>query len=362
MSDRSQKTEQATARRLERARREGQFPAAKQFVAAAQFLAFTAIISRWGGTWLDQARQTTVHLVRRAFAPSLQIADIVHITGDLLFGTFLPLTIAGGALVAVTFAAQMAVTRFGISAKKLTPDFKRLSPLDRIRELPRQNFPALIQAAIMLPFFGTAVYLICRARFAEYFVLPLEGVETGAAQVGTSLAALLWRGAGVFMLFGLIDLVRQRRRYSRDMRMSRHDIREEFKETEGNPQMKMRIRRLLRDRIRRNMMKQVPTATAVIVNPTHYAVAIRYEMDWTSAPTVVAKGKNYLALRIRQRAVDNPVPLIENPPLAQALYKSADVGQEIPAHLYRAVAEILAYIYRLMHAPLPAAAYGRQER
>jgi flagellar biosynthesis protein FlhB len=164
------------------------------------------------------------------------------------------------------------------------------------------------------------------------------------------------------MLFGMIDLVRQRRRYSRDMRMSRHDIREEFKETEGNPQMKMRIRRLLRDRIRRNMMKQVPTATAVIVNPTHYAVAIRYEMDWTSAPTVVAKGKNYLALRIRQRAVENQVPLIENPPLAQALYKSAEVGQEIPAHLYRAVAEILAYIYRLMHAPLQAAAYGRQER
>jgi flagellar biosynthesis protein FlhB len=144
--------------------------------------------------------------------------------------------------------------------------------------------------------------------------------------------------------------------------MSRHDIREEFKETEGNPQMKMRIRRLLRDRIRRNMMKQVPTATAVIVNPTHYAVAIRYEMDWTSAPTVVAKGKNYLALRIRQRAVENQVPLIENPPLAQALYKSAEVGQEIPAHLYRAVAEILAYIYRLMHASFPAAAYGRQER
>jgi flagellar biosynthetic protein FlhB len=92
----------------------------------------------------------------------------------------------------------------------------------------------------------------------------------------------------------------------------------------------------------------------VIVNPTHYAVAIRYEMAWASAPTVVAKGKNYLALRIRQRAIDHQVPLIENPPLAQALYKSAEIGQEIPPHLYRAVAEILAYIYRLMHGRLPA--------
>jgi len=136
--------------------------------------------------------------------------------------------------------------------------------------------------------------------------------------------------------------------------MSRQEVREEFKESESNPQMKMRIRRLMRDRIRRNMMKEVPTATAVIVNPTHYAVAIRYQLDWTTAPKVVAKGKNYLALRIRERALENQVPLIENPPLAQALYKSADVGQEIPAHLYRAVAEILAYIYRLMQGRLPA--------
>jgi flagellar biosynthetic protein FlhB len=171
--------------------------------------------------------------------------------------------------------------------------------------------------------------------------------------VGASLTALLWRGAGLFMLFGTIDLVRQKRRYAKDMRMSRHDIKEEFKESEGNPQMKMRIRRLMRDRIRRNMMKQVPTATAVIVNPTHYAVAIRYQLDWATAPRVVAKGKNYLALRIRQRALDHQVPLIENPPLAQALYKSAEIGQEIPANLYRAVAEILAYVYRLMNGRLP---------
>jgi flagellar biosynthetic protein FlhB len=168
------------------------------------------------------------------------------------------------------------------------------------------------------------------------------------------MVSLLWRGAGLFVVFGLIDFARHRRRYQQDLRMSRQEVREEFKESESNPQMKMRIRRLMRDRIRRNMMKEVPTATAVIVNPTHYAVAIRYQLDWTTAPKVVAKGKNYLALRIRQRALENQVPLIENPPLAQALYKSADVGQEIPAHLYRAVAEILAYIYRLMQGRLPA--------
>jgi len=354
MSDRGQKTEQATARRLERARREGQFPTSRQFVPAAQFMAFTAIVGRWGGEWLDAARQTTRFLVARAFAPDLQIPDFVRLTGDLLWRLFLPLVLAGGALVIVTLAAQLAVTRFGISAKKLTPDFNRLNPLARLRELPRQNLNALIQAMVLLPLFGASVYFICRDRFDQFFVLPLEGVEAGARQVGTSLIALLWRGAGLFLVFGLVDLVRERQRYRRDLRMSHQEIREEFKETEGNPQMKMRIRRMLRDRMRRSMMKEVPTATAVIVNPTHYAVAIRYQLDWASAPKVVAKGKNYLALRIRQRALDHQVPLIENPPLAQALYASAEIGQEIPAHLYRAVAEILAYIYRLMQGRLPA--------
>jgi flagellar biosynthetic protein FlhB len=143
------------------------------------------------------------------------------------------------------------------------------------------------------------------------------------------------------------------RRYKQDLRMSKQDIKEEAKDIEGNPQMKARIRRLQRDRLRRNMMKDVPKATAVVVNPTHYAVAIRYQVESMAAPLIIAKGKNYLALRIRQRAIEHQVPIIENPPLARALYQSVEVGQEIPPHLYRAVAEILAYIYKLMHGKLP---------
>ena len=129
--------------------------------------------------------------------------------------------------------------------------------------------------------------------------------------------------------------------------MSKQEVRDEVKESEGNPQIKMRVRKLQRDLLRRNMMKEIEKATAVIVNPTHYAVAIRYRSSAMAAPTVVAKGKNYLALRIRQIAGEHMVPIIENPPLARALYKSAEVGQEIPADFYRAIAEILAYIYKL---------------
>ena len=130
--------------------------------------------------------------------------------------------------------------------------------------------------------------------------------------------------------------------------MTKQEVRDELKETEGNPQIKARVRRIQRDLARRNMMKEIPKATAVIVNPTHYSVAIRYEMERMAAPMVLAKGKNYLARRIRQIALEHQVPMVENQPLAQALYKSADVGQEIPPHLYRAVAEVLAYIFKLM--------------
>jgi len=176
-------------------------------------------------------------------------------------------------------------------------------------------------------------------------------VQMFAAGVGD----LFWKTAGLFLLFGLIDFIREKRHYLKEMRMSRQEIREEFKETEGNPETRMRIRRMRRDLLRRRMMSEVPNATAVVVNPTHYAVAIRYQLDSMSAPKVVAKGRNYLALRIRAVALENEVPIVENPPLAQALYKSVDVGQEIPPHLYRAVAEILAYIYRILGGKLPGA-------
>jgi flagellar biosynthetic protein FlhB len=160
---------------------------------------------------------------------------------------------------------------------------------------------------------------------------------------------LLWKAAALFVLVGLWDFWRQQRRWESEMRMTKQEVREEMKETEGNPQIKHKIRRMMRDLSRRRMMQDVDTATAVIVNPTHYAVAVRYAPAGMAAPRVVAKGRNFLALRIRERAVRAQVPIVENPPLAQALYRSAQVGQEIPPHFYRAVAEVLAYIYRLMN-------------
>ena len=220
-------------------------------------------------------------------------------------------------------------------------------------ELPKQNLPNVGQAIVLLPLFLWSVYAIARDNRKRSWRYRCKSVESGFGFIGGTLMDLFWKAAGVFVVVGVVDLFRQMRRHNSELRMSKQEIREESKEMEGNPQMKARIRRLQRDRARRQMMKEVPTATAVIVNPTHFAVAIRYHLDGMAAPMVVAKGKNFLALRIRQKAIEHQVPIIENPPLAQALYKSVEVGQEIPAHLYRAVAEILAYIFKLMNGRLP---------
>jgi flagellar biosynthetic protein FlhB len=347
------KTEPATQRRMEKAREEGQFPAAREFVSALQFMVFLALLGSGGAAWFAQFRGTTRSLFRLAFAPELRREDLTKVAWQLAWNNLLPLVLCGLAIAAATLGFRLITTRFGLSLKKLAPDIARLNPLTKIKELPRQNLPTLLQSMVLLPIFLWAVYAIARDKLEGFLALPMESVATGWGFLGGSLMELFWKASGVFLIFGCVDLIRQISRYKQDLRMSKQDIKEEAKDIEGNPQMKARIRRLQRDRMRHNMMKDVPKATAVIVNPTHFAVAIRYQVESMAAPLVIAKGKNYLALRIRQKAIENQIPIVENAPLAQALYKSVEVGQEIPPHLYRAVAEILAYIYKLMHGRLP---------
>ncbi len=353
MADKSGKTEQPTQRRLEKARKEGQFASAKEFVSALQFLVFLGLLGAGGARWFAGFRQTTRALLRLAFRPELTPQDLTHITWQIVRQHLLPLVLAGLGIAAATVGLRLMTTRGGVSLKKLMPEAQRFNPLARLQDLPKQNLPNLFQAMILIPVFLWAVYVVVRDKLDALVALPLASVEAGIGFITSSLMELFWKAAGVFVLFGCVDLFRQMRRHNSELKMSKQEIREEMKDVEGNPQMKARIRRLQRDRARKQMMKEVPKATAVIINPTHFAVAIRYHMDSMAAPLVVAKGKNYLALRIRQKAIEHQVPIIENPPLAQALYKSVEVGQEIPPHLYRAVAEILAYIFKLMNGQLP---------
>jgi flagellar biosynthetic protein FlhB len=347
MADSSQKTEQPTLRRLKKAREEGNFPSARLFVNAMQFLTFVALLHAWGPAWIGKIRMSMASLFEHSLSARMNQSEIVRLSLDFLWATLVPLASLGGVLIILTLAVQMGVSRLGLSMKKLAPDLTRLNPISKLRELPKQNLPAMLQAMVMIPVFGSTVYFLVKDDFTAYIALPLKSLTAGASQVAGSIEKLLWKAAFLFLVFGAVDLARQQRRYQQGLKMSKQEIRDESKEVEGNPQMKARIRRLRNDQARRVMMHEVATATAVIVNPTHVAVALRYDMGSPGAPKVVAKGKNYLAQRIRERALSNQIPLIENPPLARALYTHADVGQEIPANFYRAVAEILGYIFRL---------------
>lgn len=353
MSDRSGKTEEPTQRRLQKARKDGQFAAAREFVGALQFAVFLSLLGAGGAAWMAGFRASMRSVLAGAYSRELPPADLEHLAWVLFWRHGMPLAAVGLGVTAATLAFRLVTTKFGFSWKKLAPDPTRLNPLARLRDLPRQNLSTVAEAAVLLPLFLWAVYVVARDKLEGFLALPLGTVESGYRFVSQSLLDLFWKAAGLFLVFGSVDLFRQLRRHRQDLRMSKQEIKEEMKELEGNPQMKARVRRLQRDRARRNMMKEVPTASAVVVNPTHYAVAIRYRMEDMAAPMVVAKGKNYLAKRIREKAVEHQVPIIENPPLAQALYKSVEVGQEIPPHLYRAVAEILAYIFKLMNGRRP---------
>jgi flagellar biosynthesis protein FlhB len=353
MADQAQKTEQPTPQRLRKAREEGQFPVSKDFPAALQFLGFAALFAWLAARYSRSVVVETHRMLAAAFERGGFGDGLWRTSLGAGYKVILPLLGAGILLALVTLAGHFAVTGLGFSTKKLAPDISRLNPLEKIRQLPRQNGFHFLQACVLLPVFSWCLYLVLRNNYLVMMRLPFMGLRQGVQLFGSGIGDLFWKAAGLFLVFGVVDFFREKRHYLKQMRMSRQEIREEFKETEGNPETKMRIRRIRRDVLRRRMMAEVPKASAVIVNPTHYAVAIHYQLEAMAAPKVVAKGKNYLALRIRALALEHEVPIIENPPLAQALYKSVDVGQEIPPHLYRAVAEILAYIYRILGGRLP---------
>ncbi|MES1257893.1 MAG: EscU/YscU/HrcU family type III secretion system export apparatus switch protein [Acidobacteriota bacterium] len=347
MADSSQRTEKPTAKRLEKARKEGDFPSAREFVAALQFLTFITLAAAYFPAWFVQVRAAMVTGLRQAFSASLTATDLTAIVSRLALATLRPLAVLGCILVAVTLLLQMGATNPGFRLSHLIPQFDRLNPANRLKELPSNNLAHFLQALVMLPLVFWLTWSMVRDRMPELLRLPLLPVASAAGSAGLLVRDALRKSAYVLVVLGAVMMVRDRSRYHKRLMMSKQEIRDESKENEVNPQIRQRVRQMQRDMRRKNMMRAVPTATAIIVNPTHYAVALKYEQGGMSAPQVVAKGKNYLAARIRQRAIENQVPIIENPPLAQALYKSVDIGQEIPPDLYRAVAEILAYILKL---------------
>lgn len=345
----SSKTEKPSARRLLKARQEGQFVSSRDMISAAQVFTFVILLGTWFPAWLASMKVMVRESLAIAFQGDLGVARAPGLAHMIIQRAFLPLAGVGAAAMLVPIAVHLAVSGFGFSLKRFQPDFQRFNPVTKIRQIATQAPVSVLQAVGMLVVFIWTIYAVARENADVFLALPFASLQVGLSKIGSSIVELLWKATAVFIIFGLIDWARQRRSYMKGLKMSKQEIKDEVREMEGNPQVRGKIKRLRRDLARRRMMKEVPTATAVIVNPTHYAVALRYAHDSMATPVVVAKGKNYIALRIRQLAIESGVPLVENPPLAQALYKSVDVGREIPPNLYRAVAEVLAYIYKLRH-------------
>lgn len=348
-----EQTEKPTPQRLKKAREDGQFLSSRGALSAVQFVVFVALSATMLPEFSSRMGSALAHLYQTSLTGDLNPADFPLILRGLFLDTMTPLLSLAAALFGATLAAQLAITRLGFSLKKLTPNFNRLNPVSRLKDLPSQNLKSVGEAIVLV----VALVLFLRsfvASHAEMLLrLPMQTPRAGMAQIGDAVNGLLWKAAALFMLFGAFDLFQNYRRQMKTLKMSKQEIKEEHKHNDGDPHVKQRIRRLRRELLRRRMMQQVPEATAVVVNPTHFAVAIRFDSETMASPVVVAKGKNWLALRIRQVATESQVPIIENPPLARALYGAVDVGSAISPEFYKAIAEILAYVYRLMGRKLP---------
>ena len=293
MSDASQKTEKASARRLLKARQDGDFPAAREFVSAVQFFSFIVLAAAWFPSWLENLEAAFRMGIRQSFAASLTPDDLLMIFIRLSTAVLRPLALLGLALLGITVFFQMASTNMGFSLARLAPRFDRLNAFKKLKNMPGNNMASLFQAVVMIPVMFWLTWTMLRDRLPELLRLPMMTIANSAVTTGLLLKDAMRKASLVLVLLGLVMLVRERSKYSKRLRMSKQDLRDEMKETEGDPQTKARIRRMQRDMRRKNMMREVATATAVIVNPTHYAVAIRYEQGAMAAPMVVAKGKNY---------------------------------------------------------------------
>jgi flagellar biosynthetic protein FlhB len=345
------RTEQASERRLQEARDKGEIPRSRDLSGAMVVLAGASMLLSGGaslyahmqriyGLGMGYSREALFsdHLMERVFH---------QVAGELL--SMLTPIFAATSLAAI--ASTVLIGGFSFSTEALVPNFTRLDPIAGFGRLFALNgLIELAKSVLKLLFIGCALVLVL--RYDEGSVME-TGKQAIGAGIGQSLslvahAALLF--AVLLGLIGGLDAIWQRFDYGRRHRMSKQEVKDEHKDTEGNPQLKGRIRQMQMQISRRRMIQEVPKADVVVVNPTHFAVALRYDDARMRAPRVVAKGVDVLAQQIRLVADAHRIPLVEAPPLARALYATTDLGHEIPAALYVAVAQILAYVYQLKQA------------
>jgi flagellar biosynthetic protein FlhB len=342
-----ERTEPASSRRLEQAREEGQVPHSRELGAFLVMSAAAGVF--WAmGPWL---MQRMAGIVRRGLTIDLPLAQEPQLMmvrfADLSFDAlqaFFPLLLA---LVVAALLSPFLLGSWNFAPKAMMPDLSRLDPLKGLARLVSwsglvEMLKAIAKAALLG---GVAAWVIWSERY-DIFAIFAQSLDMGLASAGRLVSFSFFAVVATMLLIVAVDVPFQLWHYHDKLKMTREELKQEGKETEGNPEVKARIRAMQREAARRRMMGAVPTADVIVTNPTHFAVALTYKSGM-GAPKVVAKGRGDIALKIREIGAEHGVPMLEAPPLARALYKHTDLDQEVPATLYAAVAEVLAYVYQL---------------
>ncbi len=342
-----EKTEEPTPRRREEARKRGQVAKSRE-VAAVAVLSGSLLAFVMGGSYMLH-QLFTVYRTFLTFPKEGLTLNTSHgyflLAVKLSLKSLLPLI---AILLPIAFLS-LYLQVGGVTAwESLLPKGERIDPIQgfkRLFSLP--SLVELIKSILKLVLISVVAYLVIDSEKERVLLLARAEVPELGRVIFLLARNLFFKTLLALAVLALLDFLFQRWETERQLRMTREELKEELKQTEGDPWVKSRIRQIQRAMAQKRMMAEVPKADVVITNPTHYAVALKYEMEEMPAPQVLAKGKGHLALKIKEIAEKEGVPVVENPPLAQALYQDVEVGAYIPAELYQAVAEVLAYVYRL---------------
>ena len=343
-----EKTEPASPRRLEQAREEGDVPRSRELATCAVLIVSCGSLWFMGGNLVrEMNRMLTSGLsLSRAevFDFNLLVAHMAVNLQEVVIA-FAPMAIA---ILVAAAASPALIGGWLFSAKALQPNFGRMNPMKGLGNMVSARAGVeLLKAIIKALLVGLLAWFVVRAQLDTVLGLGVEPVKSGSAHLASTLLVAFVSIAGGLILIAAMDVPYQLWHYANKLKMTKEEVRQESKESDGNPEIKGKIRQLQREMAKRRMMAEVPTADVVVTNPTHFSVALKYTEGKMRAPVVIAKGADDVAFKIREIAAEHNIPTLEAPPLARALYRHTDLGETIPEALYTAVAEVLAYVFQL---------------
>lgn len=343
-----ERTEKATPKRREKAREEGKVAKSMELNAAAMLSIGFLTLYMMGPYMADQ----TMGIMRftMANAPFIAKSDPSFHTVfvDNMTKFFLLLGPLFGVMVAVAFGVNVAQVGFKISSKAMEPKFEKLNPINGLKRLfALKSLVHMVRDFLKLAVIGLVAFYAIKSDFDSFFLLPDMTVGQFATTLGKLTLILALKMSAIILIIAILDYAYQKYEFEKSIKMSKQDIKDEYKDSDGSPQVKSKVRQIQREMARRRMMDAVPMADVVVTNPTHIAVALKYNPNESDAPMVIAKGERLVAQRIKEIAKAHDIPVVEDKPLARALFKMCDIGSIVPSSLFKAVAEVLAYVYKL---------------